>query len=175
MMSKVMTASLVLAIVMLAAPVAFPPDGPPNPGFARMVAGTYVDNGVIGIGAFTGLQTIHADGTHTSTNTNCCGAANGAPQSHGQGVWKQTGQRQVTLTAVILLFQEDGTPLFTARVTLVMDFDPDFKTATGPITTELFAFGADVTDPDELPFLTVGGEDTWSRLEVVDLAPPIAW
>jgi hypothetical protein len=140
-------------------------------GFAKRVAGTYVDEGEIGGGAFTGLQTLHVDGTHSSTNTNCCGASTPGPQSPGQGVWKRTGHRQVTVTAVIFVFLPDGTPLITARPTLVMDFDPDFQTATGTITTELFAFGQDPTDPDEIGvFGSATGTDTWRRLEVMDVS-----
>jgi hypothetical protein len=174
MKAVVLSFALLLLVIGLSAAPPGDSGGPGPAGFAKKVAGTYVDWGVIGTGEFTGYQTLHTDGTHVSTNTNCCGSA-GGPQSHGQGVWTKTGNRQITLTAVIFVFLEDGTPFITARPTLIMDFDEEFETAAGTITTDLFAYGQDPTDPNEIPaFGTLTGEDTWKKLHVVDLSPAAA-
>lgn len=142
-------------------------------GFGQRVAGTYVDQGEIGGGPFTGLQTLAVDGTHSSTNTNCCGLA-GNLQGPGQGAWVRTGTRQVTLSAIIHIFDLDGFPLFVGKPTLVMDFDEDFNTATGTISTGLYLPDQDLdndgildyVDPDGVPFIgPIPGVDTWTRLD----------
>ena len=90
----------------------------------------------------------------------------------------KTGLRQITLTSLIFVqapnpdaatnWPEDlvaGTTL-TARVTLVMDFDADFETASGTITTELFL---PFQDPlIDAPFLCLAGTDDWRRVPVFD-------
>jgi hypothetical protein len=133
-------------------------------GFGQRVAGTYRDIGGLDIGAsWIGAMTFGADGTVTTTNTSCCLGA-GTFQSPGHGVWKRTGIRQITLTALIWIFNPDGSDNATAKPTIVIDFDEYFETATGVINTEIFLPG---TDPlvDE-PFLCFPGMEEFTRLHV---------
>ncbi len=164
----------VFALLVLLGMVAYPAEqtatNTPPEGFGKKVAGTYVVVGVIGEGAFEGLVMINVDGTMSTTNTNCCGGALPGPQSPGHGVWEKTGAKQITITAVIYTFQPDGSTFLTARPKFVVDFDAEFETASSPITTELFAFGQDVTDPNEIPlFGIVPGFGDWSRLNVMGI------
>jgi hypothetical protein len=147
--------------------------------FARKVAGTYMDDGQLLGGAITwvGAQTLGADGTVVTTNTNCCGAANNL-QSPGFGVWERTGPRQVTITALIFIqdylgdefcpmdCRNDVPPLnqLIGKPTIVLDFDQHFETATGVINTELFFIDQDpLTDA---PFACLQGTDDFRRLNV---------
>ena len=110
----------------------------PINGFGKRVAGTYVQLGQIPPGPpFEGTFTIEEDGSFTSTNTNCCGMPSGF-QGIGQGIWKKTGNRQITITGIIYTYLADGTPSFVVRPTLVMDYDAVFETATGSITSEIY-------------------------------------
>ncbi|MHC4083336.1 MAG: hypothetical protein ACYTFF_07910 [Planctomycetota bacterium] len=159
-------------------------------GFGQRVAGTYLDEGELLGGAISwiGVQTLGADGTVVTTNTNCCGAA-GNLQSPGHGVWERTGIRQITLTALIFIqnwFPPEDCPLgceggdgsvLVGRPTIVLDFDGDFETAMGTINTALFTIDQDAdfdgvldyVDPDGVPFFCLEGTDDFTRVHVAPL------
>ena len=157
--AAVITFSLPLLALMIYLPaaVAQTSTGPSN-GFGMKVAGTYVDQGEFfgGVIVFNGTRTLNADGTLTSTNSNCCGAA-GTLQSIGLGNWQKTGKRQITSTSIIFV-QDPTLPEPTvARVTLVEDFDKKFETSTGTISTEIFFLNQDDDMNGILDYLEPGG------------------
>ncbi len=174
-------------------------------GLGERVAGTYVDEGEFtgfgapaecprdGFGAsFTGTQTLTAHGTQVATNNLFGGGdapdagGGGNLQSPGHGNWTKTGKRQITLTSLIFIqgYTPDadmckiGCPAagqIVARPTVVVDFAPDYKTATATIQTDLFfdlrgdadMDGVlDYLDSDGAPGFTIYGCAQWTKLPI---------
>jgi hypothetical protein len=140
-------------------------------GFGQKVAGTFMDEGGLpAIGAsWIGTMTFNADGTVTTTNTSCCLGA-GTFQSPGHGVWERTGNMQITLTALIFIFNADGTDNAIAKPTIVIDFDQGFDTAAGVINTEIFLPGMDPLV--DAPVVCFAGPESFRRLHVTTLGCP---
>ncbi len=124
----------------------------------KKVAGTYVDQGEFfgDVIVFNGTRTLNADGTLTSTNSNCCGAA-GTLQSIGLGNWQKTGKRQITSTSIIFVQDPTAAEPTVARVTLVEDFDKKFETSMGTISTDIFFLNQDDDMNGILDYLEPGG------------------
>ncbi len=139
--------------------------------FADRVAGTYIEDGSIGFGPFTGLHTIGADGTHVAINNESFGNGNPSetgPQSPFHGVWEQTGPRQITLTTYIFVLDPLGNFAVWARPTAVLDFDEDFETAEGTLTTMIYLPFQDPTDPEEMEIFSAQGTSFMKRVPVID-------
>ncbi len=166
--------SLVAAVVITAGAVMSPAqDSSRATGkLGNLIAGTFIEEAVIGPGTLTGLHTLGADGTHTGTNTQSFGDGNPSEQgpfSEFHGVWEQTGSRQITITTFIMLFNPDGKLALWARPNVVLNFDEDFEIAEGTLATLVFAPTQDPNDPEEIPIVTFEGTTTFRRTHVVDL------
>ncbi len=141
-------------------------------GLGDLIAGTYIEDAVIGPGTLTGLHTLGGDGTHTGTNTQSFGEGN--PSEQGpfapfHGVWEQTGPHQITITTFVMLFNPDGNLSLWARPNVVLNFDEEFETAEGTLTTCVFGSTQDPSDPEEIPIVTFEGTTTWRRTHVMEL------
>ena len=180
--TAIVLCSLVVGLMaLLPAATAGGGGGGPSP---TVFAGTYVAETEM-FGGTAAFHTLSADGTMTGTNTNCCGAGGGAGlQGTVHGVWQQTGEREITLTAYGFVFAPQavvvethgpdhgigtttggGQLAVTARITQVLTFDEDYETAEAVATTELW-FGVVPDFEVDEPNMVVpwGDPDLWTRL-----------
>jgi len=153
----------------------------PPEGFGKKIAGSwydefmhYPDEGDPWPG--TGVLTFGADGTLTFSSVGPVG------DQAGGGTWERTGQREITLTVLIMGFTPDPiieddegnhthshSHLWTARSEIVFEFDEDFQTALGIGCTDAFWPGDDPLSEDpNAPFYTLPYvEHTCRKVNVV--------
>jgi len=100
------------------------------------------------------VQSFGAGGLWVSVNP-------GNPNS-GLGTWAKTGNRQITGQDIVFINPSETAPDgLIARIGIVVDFDPGFKTASS-------TFGANLYTPDQdplvdVPFLCTAGQHTSLR------------
>jgi len=147
-------------------------------GIGKKVAGSYLVDADLAPGVFPpgqGLQTLTITGELVSTDNGAlAGLSPTTPQQGpflvpifgpGHGAWKRTGPYEITNTALIqghfgvcpapatdcdpsLIGQQ----VSTCKPTAVVQFDEDYQTATGSLTTVCFFAGVDPLDPASVPF-----------------------
>jgi hypothetical protein len=138
-------------------------------GFGKNFAGSWlgsgsfdVDLGCDGVFEFFGVPVLDAHtfgiaGGHVATNPN-------NPNS-GHGTWEKTGQREITVRD--LNFGVDSTPNGTlinkAIVTMVVQFDEDFETATTLFGAVVYDPAEDPLDPAGSPMVCTQGQHTSFR------------
>jgi len=126
--------------------------------FGEKIAGTYLltedDDGG------SRIVTITADGNwfgiHSSQLNN--------KFSNQQGVWKKTGEREITVRVLNFSSLEDGvgSSLFSFTVNL----DKTYQQINGKLSGKLFSPGADPLDPVAIPLKTFSNTFTGKRLVI---------
>jgi hypothetical protein len=102
----------------------------------------------------TDVQSFGAGGLYVAVNP-------GNPNS-GLGTWTKTGNRQISGQDIVFINPSDQAPDgLVARIWIVVDFDPGFKTATSTFGANLYS---PVQDPlVDAPFLCTAGQHTSLR------------
>lgn len=143
--------------------------------FGHRVAGTWVV-GAPGQPPYA-ILTFGADGTAVSNDANdfTGGLAPGlTPGFHSavRWTWRRIGDRQIRLTGLFGVFNEDGSPWGTSRLTGELEFSEDFETFTGTICERSFEAPQDPLDLDAEPDIVLGPDVLFARrLPVLDPLP----
>jgi hypothetical protein len=122
-------------------------------------------DGVFDIGPlpFSDAHTFGVGGDHVATNPS-------NPNSN-LGTWIQTGARQITARDVS--FAVDATPGGTvttiAVISLVVDFDEEFETATTTFAAKVYLPFQDPLDPAEMPVAcSLGYHDSFRKVSATE-------
>ena len=142
-------------------------------GLADKIAGTYLveeDDGVATrITSLTALTP--SSGGWFSINSDQFSGGGGAfdPFSDLQGVWEQTGNREIEAKGLDIKFDSETKELAgIAVVTHNITFSKDFQTLTGHSDVEVFPPDVDPLDPEGAPTETFSSTLTGKRLNVGD-------
>ena len=142
-------------------------------GLADKIAGTYfveLDDGVTTrITSLTAL-TPSSGGWFGITSSQFSGGGGAFnPFSDQQGVWEQTGKREIEAKVLDYTFDSETNELAgIAVITYIVTFSEDFQTFAGHADAEIFPPGVDPVDAEEPPTVTFSSTFTGKRLNVGD-------
>ncbi|MGR3302582.1 MAG: hypothetical protein ACUZ8I_08795 [Candidatus Scalindua sp.] len=86
--------------------------------------------------------------------------------SNQQGVWKETGERKITVRTLDFNSLKDGVGSALFRFTV--EFDNAYQQVSGTLTGKIFPPGVDPLDPVAVPIKTFNNTFTGKRLIVTD-------
>jgi hypothetical protein len=126
--------------------------------FGEKIAGTYLlteeDDGG------SRIVTITADGNwfgiHSSQLNN--------KFSNQQGVWKKTGEREITVRVLNFSSLKDG--IGSSLFSFTVNLDKTYQQINGKLSGKLFSPGADPLDPVAIPLKTFSNTFTGKRLVI---------
>jgi hypothetical protein len=146
------------------------PNDDNNDGIGSKAAGSWMGSGsfsvdlgcngffeIVGI-PVTDAHTFGVGGSHVVTNP--------ANPTSGHGTWEKSGSRQITVRD--LNFAADGSG-GTAIISMVVDFDRDFETATTTFAAKVYSPGVDPLDPNSSPGVcTEGQHDSFRKVSATE-------
>ncbi|MBC8551063.1 MAG: hypothetical protein H8D23_15570 [Candidatus Brocadiales bacterium] len=126
----------------------------------KLIAGTYLltenDDGG------SRIVTITADGnwfgTHSSQLDN--------KFSNQQGVWKDTGKREIDVRTLNFSSIKDG--IGSSLFSFTVEFDKTYQQVSGELSGKLFPHGVDPLDPVAVPIKTFSNTFTGKRLVITE-------
>ncbi len=86
--------------------------------------------------------------------------------SNQQGVWKETGERKITVRTLDFNSLKDG--VGSALFSFTVEFDNAYQQVTGELSGKIFPPGVDPLDPVAVPIKTFNNTFTGKRLIVTD-------
>ena len=127
---------------------------------SKLIAGTYLltenDDGG------SRIVTITADGnwfgTHSSQLDN--------KFSNQQGVWKDTGKREIDVRTLNFSSIKDG--IGSSLFSFTVEFDKTYQQVSGELSGKLFPHGVDPLDPVAVPIKTFSNTFTGKRLVITE-------
>ncbi len=128
--------------------------------FGEQIAGTYLlteaDDGG------SRIVTITADGCWFGIHSR----QSNIKFSNQQGVWKDTGKREITARILNFASLEDG--VGSSLFSFTVEFDKTYQQVSGELSGKMFPPGADPFDPVAIPVRTFSNTFTGKRLIVTD-------
>jgi hypothetical protein len=138
-----------------------------NSAIARRIAGSFLIHADL-VGAPIPLQalaTLGADGGVVATDTDDFG--NGFAfgfHSPKHGVWKQTGNREVTIKVLEFAYDQNGTLTTIFKLTFIAQFDSGYQAGSGNVSFDAFLPSQDALNPNEIPVASGDGDFTFKRI-----------